>query len=393
MTVPPRSTLARAQIEQIPTSHIRLVANAGMGLPDVLPFWFGESDQPAHALVREAAAAALGRGETLYSHNLGLPELRDAYASYVNSLHTCQLTPERVVITSAGVSALMVAAQALVNPGDEVVVVEPVWPNLPALPRILGGQLKTVALAVLDGRWQLDIDALLNAITSATKMVMVNSPNNPSGWVMPRAQQEKLLAHCRVTGTWIVSDEVYHRLDFASARGIAPSLLDIAEPHDRVVVVHSFSKSFWMTGFRLGALIVPPDLLTGIGKLMEFNTSCAPVFVQRAGIVAIENADMLVGAVRAQLDAARPVLLRALGTIAGATVPVPDGAMYVFFRVPGSAHSLDVATRLVTEAGLGLAPGSAFGASGEGYLRWCYAGAPERMELGVSRLKEWLNHG
>jgi aspartate/methionine/tyrosine aminotransferase len=385
-----RAATARSAIQELPGSQIRTVANAGLGLTGVLPFWFGESNQPASRLIRDAAAESLAKGETFYSHNMGLPQLREQYTAYVNSLHTCSLTTEQVVITSSGVSALMVAVQALVTAGDEVVVVEPVWPNLPAMPRIMGATLSIVSLSVVNNRWQLDIDKLIAAISPRTRLVMVNSPNNPSGWVMPRQQQQALLDHCRATGTWILSDEVYHRLDFTSENGIAPSLLDITNAHDRVLVAHSFSKSFWMTGFRLGALIVPPALSEAIGKLMEYNTSCAPVFVQRAGLAALENADVLVSAVRAQLNSARPVLLQALSELPGVIVPPPDGAMYVFFRLDQATDSLAVATRLVTEAGLGLAPGSAFGEAGNGYLRWCYAGAAEHMLDGVARLKRWM---
>lgn len=388
---PPRfATTARSAIEELPGSQIRTVANAGLGQAGVLPFWFGESNQPASALIREAAAASLANGETFYSHNMGLPQLREQYTAYANSIHACTLTTDQVVITSSGVNALMVAVQALVSAGDEVVVVEPVWPNLPAMPRIMGAKVRIVSLSVEDNRWQLGIEKLIAAISSGTRLVMVNSPNNPSGWVMPREQQQALLDHCRKTGTWILSDEVYHRLDFTSKTGISPSFLDIAGSHDRVVVAHSFSKSFWMTGFRLGALIVPPALSESVGKLMEYNSSCAPVFVQRAGMAALENADLLVAAVREQLSAARPILLHALGELPGVIVPPPDGAMYVFFRLNESNDSLGVATSLVTQAGLGLAPGSAFGQAGNGYLRWCYAGSTEHMLEGVARLTRWM---
>jgi aspartate/methionine/tyrosine aminotransferase len=315
-------------------------------------------------------------------------------------VHKSALTSEQIIITSAGVSALMIAIQALVSPGDAVVVVEPVWPNLPSQARIMGARLHSVALQVMDGRWQLDLDELLAAITPDTRLVMVNSPNNPTGWTMPAEQVQKLLAHCRKTGTWIIADEVYHRLYNSESVDnnpqSAPSLLEYAHINDRVVVVHSFSKSFWMTGWRLGAMIAPPALSAAIGKLMEFNTSCAPMFVQRAGLAAVADAERHVANVRAQLKAALPVLLQGLQALPGAVVPVPDGAMYVFFKLAGFDDSLTIAKRLVSEAGLGLAPGAAFGAGDVvkgGWLRWCYAGTPERMQEGVRRLEKWLQVG
>lgn len=393
--------LARSSMHDLPGSLIRDVANAGMGRGDVLPFWFGESSEATDAHITDAAIASLRKGETFYSHNLGLAELREAYAAYVNGVHRTILNAENIAITSAGVSALMIAVQALVSPGDEVVVVEPVWPNLPGQARVMSAQLKTHSLQVKDGKWQLDLDALIASITPRTRMVMINSPNNPTGFVMPAHEQQRLLEHCRSTGTWILSDEVYHRLYFSENREnssqVSPSFLEYATSQDRLVVVHSFSKSFWMTGWRLGALIAPRELMVTIGKLAEFNTSCAPVFVQRAGMAALANAERYVQQVRSQLEAARPVLLSALKAIPNAIAPVPEGAMYVYFKLAGFDDSLTLAKRLVAEAGLGLAPGAAFGKSdpisgelGEGWLRWCYAGAPERVREGAVRLSRWL---
>lgn len=391
------NTQARTLIEDLPGSLIREVANAGLGKADVLPFWFGESDEPTDARIVQAAVASLEKGETFYSHNMGLPELREAYAAYVNGVHKSALTSEQIIITSAGVSALMVAIQALVSPGDEVIVVEPVWPNLPSQARIMGARLRSVALQAIAGKWQLDISALLAAITPQTRMVMVNSPNNPTGWTMPAEQVQMLLEHCRKTGTWILADEVYHRLYQPSSENnlsqSAPSFLEYAHKEDRVVVVHSFSKSFWMTGWRLGAMMVPLELSAAIGKLMEFNTSCAPMFVQRAGLTALQDAEQHVAKVRAQLAAALPVLMQALNAMPGTVVPRPDGAMYVFFKLEAYDDSLTIAKRLVNEAGLGLAPGAAFGASGQGWLRWCYAGSPGRVQEGVGRLAQWLQVG
>ncbi|MCB2021366.1 MAG: aminotransferase class I/II-fold pyridoxal phosphate-dependent enzyme, partial [Burkholderiaceae bacterium] len=203
----------RAAIEQLPGSRIREVANAGLGRSDMLAFWFGESDEPTPEFIRQAAVDSLARGETFYSHNLGLPELRDAIARYTTALHRA-VTPDRIAVTSSGVSALMIAMQALAGAGDEVVVVEPVWPNLPAQPAILGAVVKPFALHVENGAWRLDLDALLAAVTERTRVLLVNAPNNPTGWTLTRAEQQALLAHCRRTGTWIVADEVYERVWF-----------------------------------------------------------------------------------------------------------------------------------------------------------------------------------
>ena len=230
----------RSIIENLPGSKIREVANAGIGRSDVLAFWFGESDEPTPAFIREAAVESLEAGETFYAHNLGLPELRDALACYVSSLHR-PLTAQRIAVTSSGVNALMLAMQALAGAGDEVVAVVPVWPNLTAQPEILGARVTRVPLEVQRGAWRLDMGRLLDAVTTDTKVLLVNAPNNPTGWTLTAEEQQAILAHCRRTGTWIVADEVYERIYFGGDRKVAPSFLDGAEPDDRLVVVHSFS--------------------------------------------------------------------------------------------------------------------------------------------------------
>ena len=380
----------RELIRRLPGSKIREVANAGLGRDDVLAFWFGEGDMPTPAVVSEAATASLERGETFYAHNLGLPELRAATAGYMAGLGR-PVGAERVAITSGGVNGLMIAMQALVDAGDEVVAVVPVWPNLVAQPAILGARVTLVALRPQAGAWRLDLEALLNAVTPATRVLLVNAPNNPTGWCLNRDEQAAILAHCRRTGTWIVADEVYERLHFSADGRPAPSFLELAEPGDRLIVAHSFSKSFLMTGWRLGWLVLPPELVDPVGKLIEFNTSCAPVFVQRGALAALAAAETVVPEVVGQLRRGRDTLLPALQALPGIEVAVPDGGMYAFFRVPGEDDSLAFAKRLVVEAGLGLAPGAAFGSQAEGWLRWCYASRdPERLLAGAGRLKTAL---
>ena len=381
----------RQVIRDLPGSKIREVANAALGRSDVLAFWFGESDEETPAHIREAAVRSLGEGETFYSHNLGLAELREALAHYVSGLHR-PLDAGRIAVTSSGVNALMLAMQALVGAGDEVVAVTPVWPNLTAQPAILGARVVRLPLRPERGVWRLDLDVLRAAVTSGTRVLLVNSPNNPTGWTLTRAEQQALLDHCRRTGTWIVADEVYERLFFAGAVGAcAPSFLDIANPDDRLLVVHSFSKSFLMTGWRLGWIVAPPGLAPELAKLIEFNTSCAPVFVQRAALAALGQADATVPELVGRLRACRDTLLPRLAALPGITVAEPAGGLYAFFSVEGEPDSLALAKRLVAEAGLGLAPGAAFGPEGEGWLRWCFASRdPSRLTGGLERLSRFL---
>jgi len=381
----------RQAILDLEASKIREVANAGIGRDDVLAFWFGESDEITPDVVRQAAIDSLQRGETFYAHNLGLPELREAIASYASALHP-RIDASRIAVTSGGVNALMLAVQALVDAGDEVVAVTPVWPNLVAQPAIMGATVRTVALKPVDGEWTLDLDALRTAITPRTKLLIVNAPNNPTGWTLTGDEQRAILDHCRGTGTWILADEVYERLYFEpTPNGCAPSFLDVATPDDRLVVAHSFSKSFLMTGWRLGWLVLPPALMDGMGKLIEFNTSCASVFTQRAGVAAIQHGKDITPRVVAHLKACRDVLVPLLAAVPGVQVAPAKGGMYAFFKLDGFDDSLDVAKRLVTEAGLGLAPGNAFAPEAQGWLRWCFASKdPQRLVEGVRRLQTWL---
>ena len=377
----------RAVVRDLPGSKIREVANAGLGRSDVLAFWFGESDEATPSFVREAAVESILSGDTFYSHNLGLPELREVLSRYVSGLHRA-VTPDRIAVTSSGVNALMLAMQALAGAGDEVVAVVPVWPNLTAQPAILGATVKRVSLKVSGGAWTLDMDTLLSAVTRQTRVLLVNAPNNPTGWTLTRAEQHTILDHCRRTGTWIVADEVYERVFFGDAK-TAPSFLDITEVDDKLVVAHSFSKSFLMTGWRLGWLVVPPALTDAVGKLIEFNTSCAPVFVQHAGLAALAQADTFVPGLVGRLKACRDTLIPALTALPGIQVANPPGGMYAFFRVDGEDDSLAFAKRLVGEVGLGLAPGAAFGDEAEGWLRWCFASRdPQRLLDGVERLRK-----
>ena len=383
----------RQAVLNLEESKIREVANAGMGRADVLPFWFGESDEVTPEAIRAAGIASLQAGETFYSHNLGLPALRDAVAAYTSALHG-GVAIDRIAITSGGVNALIVAMQALIDAGDEVVAVTPVWPNLTAQPRILGARLRCVALRPdADGAWRLDLPALLAAITPRTRLLVLNSPNNPTGWTLTSAEQQAILAHCRHTGTWILSDEVYERLYYRgdTANGAAPSFLDIAAPDDRLVVVQSFSKSFLMTGWRLGWLVMPPAMTPQVGKLLEFNTSCAPVFVQRAALVALAQTEAITPRIVAHLKDCRDTLVPLLQAVPGVQASHAPGGMYAFLRIAGQADSLQLAKRLVAEAGLGLAPGVAFAPEAEGWLRWCFASKDKaRLVQGVQRLTRWL---
>ena len=386
----PVTATARAAVRALRASKIREVANAGLGRHDIAAFWFGEPDEVTPAFIRQAAVDALNAGDTFYTHNLGIPELREALAAYLTRLHR-PTDAANVAITNSGMSALMLSAQALIGHADRVVAVTPLWPNLVEIPKILGAQVETVGLSFTPQGWTLDLARLLDALTPATTAVLINSPNNPTGWTMGGDAQRAILEHCRRHGIWIIADDAYERLYFGGASNgapaTAPSFLDVATAEDRVVSTNTFSKSWLMTGFRLGWIVAPAGLASDLPKLIEYNTSCAPPFVQRAGVAALERGEPVVARTVSRLRRARDYLIGRLQATPGIEAAAPEGAMYAFFRVRGLSDSLALCKRLVTDAGLGLAPGIAFGPEGEGYIRWCFAASEQRLADGIGRLR------
>ncbi len=382
---------ARGTVRSLVASQIREVANAGMGDPDILAFWFGEPDEVTPSYIRDAGIAALAAGETFYTQNFGIPELRDALAAYLSRLHR-PLGAEQIAVTASGMSALMLTVQALVNPGDRVVCVTPLWPNLTEIPKVLGAEVARVSLRFGSRGWTLDVDELIDALAPGTRALLINSPNNPTGWTLSAKEQRVVLEHCRSRGIWIIADDVYERLyyDGDGASACAPSFLNLAVAGDRLVSTNSFSKAWLMTGWRLGWIVAPLALMPDLGKLIEYNTSCSPVFVQRAGVVAIEKGEPTIAHTLSRFRAARHQLTLALSRMPRVETALPDGAMYAFFRVEGVSDSLDFCKRLVRDAKLGLAPGSAFGPEGEGFVRWCFAASEDRLAEGIVRLSRYL---
>jgi aspartate/methionine/tyrosine aminotransferase len=379
---------ARGAVQALTASKIRELYNEGLGRRDLAAFWVGEPDEPTPEFIREAARRSMAAGELFYTHNLGIPELREALAAYVSRLHR-PIGENQVAVTSAGVNALMLASQLLLDPGERVVEVVPLWPNLQEIPKILGARVITVPLDFSISGWQLDLQRLLDELKPGTRALYLNSPNNPTGWTIAREAQRAILEHCRRHGIWILADDAYERLYFGDG-GVAPSFLDIVEPEDRVISANTFSKSWLMTGWRLGWLVVPPALTADLGKLIEYNTSCAPVFVQRAGLAAVTQGEPVIARTLERFRRARDFLISELRKIPRVSVAVPDGTMYAFPRIEGVTDSLAFCKRLVREHGLGLAPGSAFGPEGEGFVRWCFAADEAKLADGVARLRRAL---
>ena len=375
----------RPRIQNLSASLIAEVAVLGMGDSEVLPLWFGEGDLPTPRFITDAASRALTAGETFYTFERGIPALRQTLADYETRLHAKPVGPERVVVTTAGMQAIMLTMQALVDPGDNVLLISPLWPNAAATIEIMGGEPRAVALGRReDGGFRLDLDAMERARDGRTKAIFVNSPSNPTGWVMSRAEGEALLAFARQHGLYLIADEVYARVVYDG--DVAPSLLDLAEPEDRVVVVNSFSKAWAMTGWRLGWLVGPPEIVEVMGKLIQYNVSGAPTFIQHAAVTAVREGEEFARSMTERYRAGRTLVLDALRGLNRVQIAPPDGAFYAFIKVDGITDSVAFAKEILARTKVGLAPGAAFGLGGEGHLRLCFAASQDRLIPALERL-------
>ena len=380
----------RPAILDLETQQIMQVSSLGMGDPDVIALWYGESDVASAEFVNRAAAEALAAGHSFYPHKRGIPPLREAIARYNADLYGIDLDVERVTVTSSGMSAIMLILQTLVDPGDNVVLLGPVWPNAGAATQVLGGEPRQVPLTPRqDGAWQLDLDRLFAACDTRTRALFVNSPNNPTGWTMSAEEQRAVLDFARARGLWVIADEVYARIVYG--RRAAPSFLEVMAPDDPVLVVNSFSKAWAMTGWRIGWVVHPPAYAHWLANLVEYNTSGTPPFLQYAAATALREGEGFVAAMVARCRAGREVVDRRLAALPRVRYTPPVAAFYAFFALDGMPNGLDFCKRLVREAGVGLAPGTAFGPEAEGWLRLCYARAPDVLETAMDRLEPFLS--
>jgi aspartate aminotransferase len=386
--------LARS-IADVPHSRIRELAEVAMSMDGVLRLYFGESNLPTPDYIKQAAIRALADGYTFYTENAGLPSLRRAIAGHYQKWHGVELDPEsEIVITASGVQALNVSLRAMLDPGDEALVLTPAWPNGTSIIAMANAVVRQVPHPLRDGRYHIDFDALEAVAGPRTRLLLYTSPSNPLGWVATEEEQQRLLDFCRARNLWLVADEVYDRLYYAGASlgKPVPSILKKATRDDAVAVIHSFSKSYCMTGWRVGWLVARRDLGLKATQLNEFIISHAPSFAQKAAETALECETELMGMLQ-RLKENRDFCLAALHAMPGVTVPEPDGAFYLFPKLDGLSDSFDFCRRLLMETKVGLAPGVAFGAGGEGSVRICYAADRSVLEPAMERLSKFLRAG
>lgn len=382
-----RDTL-RPAAASLPESGIIELVNYGREKKDLIPLWVGEGDQPTASFICDAATQALNDGQTYYTWQRGIPPLRQALADYYQRHFQVQTGPERIIVTGSGMQGMMEALQATVGAGDEVVVVSPVWPNIYACVHMQQATARSVPLRQSDQGWTLDMDELVSLCNAKTKAIYINSPGNPSGWMMSEEQMLALRDFARARGLWILSDEVYGKFSYEK-RAIS-SFLQICSEDDQLIVCNSFSKNWAMTGWRVGWVVIPPSLGQVFENLVQYNTSGVPEFLQRGCVAAAEQGDELLKEQITRATAGREIVSRELARVSSVVFTPPAGAFYLFFRVEGEPDCVALAKRLVDSANVGVAPGSAFGLGGTGFLRICFLASESTLVEAMRRLVKTL---
>ena len=395
MTDRPFLDAIRPEARDARQSGIVELFNYGRGREGLIPLWVGEGDLTTPPFIAEAARRSFEAGETFYTAQRGLPALREAIAAYMTRCYGARgraFSPDQFFVTTGGMHALQIAMRLLAGPGDEVIVPTPAWPNFEAALTICGAQTVGAPLELSDLgaglRWRLDPERVARAITPRTRAIVVNTPANPTGWTASLAELEALLALARKHGLWIVADEIYGRIVFNGGR--APSFHDIMEPEDRILFVQTMSKNWAMTGWRVGWLEAPVALGPVIENLVQFSTSGVATPTQRAAAAALEHGEAFLAHQLSRLRASRDVLCDALSATGRARFAQPPGTFYLFCAFEGLTDSRAAAMRIVDEANVGLAPGTAFGPGGEGFMRICFARDPGSIGAAAGRLAAWL---
>lgn len=381
--------------ERVPESRIRALADVAFGMEDVLFLQFGESTLPTPPYVIDAVNRAAQEGWTFYSPNQGLPSLRDAIASLIERLHGVEIGASEIQISSGGVQALNLAIKCVIDPGDEAIVLSPNWPNGSAMIEMFGGRAVEVPMARTGQRFTPDVEAMESALTARTRLLLYASPSNPLGWTATVEEQQMLLDFARRHGLWLLTDEVYERIYYggqgaAGAGQIAPSILKLCSREDAVIVVNSFSKTYCMTGWRLGWMVSRGDFLQKAAQLNEFIVSHAPTMIQRGGEAAIAHGEDDIAAMVEEFQERRDFCAGMLREVSGVNLPEPEGAFYLFPQLEGIDDSYQFSLDLLRKTHVAVAPGSAFGNGGEGSIRICYAPGMDVLKPAMERICEFI---
>ncbi|MER8500953.1 pyridoxal phosphate-dependent aminotransferase [Mesorhizobium sp. M0904] len=378
----------RAEARAAPESGIVAVMNRGRGRDGMIPLWAGEGDLPTPAFITDAAAKALAGGETFYTWQRGIPELRQALARYYTRHFGKTFANEEFIVTGSGMHAIQLAIDAVAGKGDELVYLSPAWPNFAAAAGVAGAVPVAVTLDQSGNGWSCDVDKIAAAITPRTKALFVNTPSNPTGWTADKETLQAILDLARQRGLWIIADEIYSLFHYGHGR--APSFIDIMADEDRILFVNSFSKNWAMTGWRIGWIKIHPTLQQVFENLVQYSTSGVAQFMQRGAVVALDEGDAFIVEQVERARAARDLVCGILAETGRARFTVPQGAFYLFFAVDGVTDSRAAAFDMVDRANVGLAPGTAFGPGGEAFLRLCFHRRLDQLEEAAHRLAKWM---
>jgi len=381
--------LLRPEAVAAPESGIVEVMKYGRGREGMIPLWAGEGDLPTPPFIVEAATRSLAAGETFYTYQRGIPELRDALARYHGRVFGREFAPEEFFITGSGMQAIQIALAMTVGAGQEIVIPTPTWPNAAAAAGVLGARPVEVPMTFGNAGWTLDLDRVADAVGPRARALFLVSPSNPTGWTATHDELRFLLGLARRNGLWILADETYGRFWYGGGER-APSFHDVMEAEDRVLFVNTFSKNWAMTGWRIGWLEAHPSLGQVVENLIQYSTSGVAAFMQRAAVAALDRGDGFLAHQVARARLGRDILSRALAATGRCRFATPQGAFYLFFRVEGENDTRKLALRLIDEAGVGLAPGTALGSGGGDFLRACFARKSEEVEIAAQRLVEAL---
>jgi len=382
----PRRFGLNTRVGRLRPSGIRVIADLAAqrirdGAP-VYPFHLGEPDFDTPQSIKQAAADALMRGEVHYPPTAGIPALRSAIADDLVRRYGRSARGQDVIVTVGACEALTIALWSCLDAGQDVVVPTPCWPNYLQTPELLGATVKTVPLDAHDG-YAFDVERVIAATSASTGAILINSPNNPTGVGIPARDLERLLEHCRAEGIWLVVDEIYHDLVYDPAW---TSVLRVAQEGDPVVYVNGFSKSYAMTGWRLGYVLAPAPLANHMIHLHQALVTSVTSFVQYGALAALEAGAHEVATMRSTYAARRERVLTALDEI-GLTVTAPDGAFYVFPDVPSAWPDGDRFARdVLTRYGVAVVPGSVFGPAHAGAFRLCFACDDDLLDRGLEAL-------
>ncbi|WP_024588494.1 pyridoxal phosphate-dependent aminotransferase [Aliihoeflea sp. 2WW] len=378
----------RGEARLAPESGIVAVVNHGRTKPGLIPLWAGEGDKPTPDFIQNAAIQALQAGETFYTWQRGIPELRQALVRYHKRHFGYEFSHEEFIVTGSGMQAIQLAIDAVAGAGDEVVYLTPSWPNFPAALGVAGAVPVPVPLVHSGNGWTCDVDGIEEAITDKTKAIFVNTPSNPTGWTADRETLEDILEIARERNLWIIADEIYSLFYYDGPR--APSFMDVMRPDDRILFVNSFSKNWAMTGWRVGWLKIHPELQQVFENLIQYSTSGTPAFLQKGAVAALDAGDDFLKSEIAAARIARDTIAQRLLATGRVDLTVPPGAFYLFFKIDGIRDTKRAAFEIVDEANVGLAPGTAFGPGGDEFFRLCFHRRLDHVEEAADRLARWI---